>query len=211
MSKPRTEYRFTLSRRQRLVPHLKGWAPYAVIGLPLLGFLLHLAFTRSPWAWFLFALLILLMRGFFIGLVQTALWPRQRLCVAIEERGVGFGEDEPQLWIFTDGILRFDQTCADVWTLYHYNGTVLNIPTDVISTEDVSFLRSQASRQGGRGRLLGEGESQIGKSVMENDLDISSAAPERHRPPSRLFLPLAWALFIGLVAVLFLVLRSFST
>ncbi len=210
MSKPRTEYRFTLSRRQRMVPHLKVWAPYAVIGLPLLGFLLHLAFTRSPWAWFLFALLILLMRGFFIGLVQTALWPRQRLCVAIEERGVGFGEDEPQWWIFTDGILRFDQTCADLWTLYHYNGTVLNIPTDVISTEDVSFLRSQASRRGGRGRHLGEGEAQIGKSVMESDLDISSAAPERRSPPSRLFLPLAWSLFIGLVAALFLVLRSCS-
>ena len=144
MAKPRTEYRFTVSRRQRLVPPLKVWAPHGVIGLPLLGLLLHLAFTESPWAWFLVALLVLLMRGFFIALVQITLWPRQRLCVAIEERGVGFGEDEPEWWIFTDGILRFDRACADVWTLYHYNGTVLSVPADVISPEDVSFLRSQA-------------------------------------------------------------------
>ena len=46
---------------------------------------------------------------------------------------------------------------------------------------------------------------------MESDLESSNVAQTRRRPPSRLFLPLAWALFIGLIAVLLLVLRSCAT
>ena len=84
------------------------------------------------------------MRGLFFGLVFIILRRRESICLAIEERGIGFGDSQPDWWIFTDGITGFRRT-FDIWTVYHYNGTLLHIPADILSPDDVAFLKSKAS------------------------------------------------------------------
>ena len=95
--------------------------------------------------WLIALLLLFLMRGLFFGLVLIIRHRQQPVCIAIEDQGVGFGETQPDFWIFTDGIIGFRRT-FDVWTISHHNGTLLHIPADVISSDDVAFLKSKATK-----------------------------------------------------------------
>ena len=141
----RTEYRFSLSRRQRLLPLLRAWGLFAVIGVPTFIVALGLGFSGQWVGWVITVVFLFIMRGLFVGLVLIVIRRREPMCIAIEEQGIGFGDSQPDWWIFTDGIIGFRRT-LDIWTVYHHNGTLLHIPTDVISSDDVAFLKSKATK-----------------------------------------------------------------
>mgnify|MGYP001174176154 CR=1 FL=1 len=104
--------------------------------------------TRAPaWTWIGPGALAFLSRGFFVGFVHILLVPTQGVCLAIEERGVGFGEKAADFWISADGILTFEKSSAATWTLHHFNGTVITVPASVISDDDVQHLREHAEKR----------------------------------------------------------------
>ncbi|MCY1075935.1 hypothetical protein [Archangium lansingense] len=141
------QLQYSLSRRQRLIPHLVIWAPY----LPAVGFLSIVVYLLtvqvSPW-WALLSLWCLwLVRGFMVGLTDVALRPLRHMDVVIQERGLGFLRGNERWWIFLDGIINFGQIIEDTWTLQHYNGVVIHIPVDAITPEQVEFLQAAAARR----------------------------------------------------------------
>lgn len=68
------------------------------------------------------------------------------MTVALEENAIGFGRDRVEWWVFADGIIGFGKLTEGVWTIQHFNGTVLHVPVDVLSAEDAAFLMSKMSR-----------------------------------------------------------------
>ncbi|MBL9025655.1 MAG: hypothetical protein JNL21_25900 [Myxococcales bacterium] len=145
----RSEYRYTLDRRARLRSHLHVWRGQAVF-MPLAIFVgvALIVVTRAPaWTWIGPGALAFLSRGFFIGLVQILLVARQSVVLVLDKRGIGFGEKAADFWIFADGILTFEKSSAEVWTLHHFNGTVITVPTAVISDEDAQYLREHADKR----------------------------------------------------------------
>lgn len=145
------QLKYSLSRRQRLVPHLAIWAPYLpAVGL-LLGVVCLLTVYVSPW-WALLSLgWLWLARGFIAGLADVALRPLRHMDVEIQEKALGFLGGNERWWIFLDGIIDFGQIIEDTWTLRHYNGTVIHIPTDAITPAQVEYLQAalaNASAQG---------------------------------------------------------------
>jgi hypothetical protein len=140
------QLQYSLSRRQRLVPHLVVWAPYLpAVGLMLLVVCLLTVYV-SPW-WALLSLWWLwLARGLIAGLVDVAFHSLRHMDVVIQENGLGFLRGNERWWIFLDGIINFGQLIEDTWTLQHYNGVVIHIPTDAITPEQVEFLQAAAAR-----------------------------------------------------------------
>ena len=138
---------YELSRWQRLVPHLHIWAIY----LPVLGGILlgcvYLALHGSP-GWALLAALFWLWmsRGLFFGLVHVIRQPVQAMDIEVQENALGFGDGTEKWWIFLDGIIRIDQLHEGLWTIQHYNGTVLHIPVGAITPEQLQHIRSMAER-----------------------------------------------------------------
>ena len=140
------------------------WGPLSLL-IP--GFIVFIiaATMRGAWGW-LFALLIplLLMRGFFVGLIDAFLVPRRHMDIVIEERGLGFLAAGERWWLFLDGIIGIHRYRKDTWTIQHHNGTVIHIAATVISDDQIAFLR-EAMRKG-QTRQGFEAVVERGKQIM---------------------------------------------
>ena len=68
---------------------------------------------------------------------------KQRVFLAVEQNGIGLGESAPKLWVFADGINNFGELYEGVWTIQHFNGTLVHVPVGVLTEHDVEFLRSR--------------------------------------------------------------------
>lgn len=136
---------YELSRRQRLVPHLRIWVP----GLPLVAASV-LMFALCVFAkWWLFPLLLLVLwfcKGFWIGLIDVVAHPVRKMDVIVEENGLGFLVGGQRWWIFLDGVVGIDRFCRDTWTIRHHNGHVINIPVSAISEEQLQHIRDAAKK-----------------------------------------------------------------
>lgn len=137
---------YDLNRRQRLVPHLIIWGPYALMPLALLALVVLLVCASR---WWLFAVLpsLWIFRGFWLGFLDVLVCPVRHMDVIVEENGLGFVAGGERWWIFLDGLLHVAKTRSDTWTVYHYNGTVINIAASAIASEQVAFLQDWARRR----------------------------------------------------------------
>ncbi len=138
---------YELSRRQRLVPHLRIWGLY----VPMLGGILlgavYLARHGSPgWALLAASFGLWLYRGFIVGLFQVIRRPVQPMDLEIQENGLGFLDGNQRWWIFLDGVIHIAQLQKDTWTIQHHNGTVINIPATAITPEQLEHIRSASGR-----------------------------------------------------------------
>ncbi len=141
---------YDLNRRQRLVPHLAVWTPYlpglgiaiviSGVGIGLLSYFISM--------WFLFLLIVPLWiaRGFIVGICQVILVPVLHMDIIIEENGLGYLLGQERRWIFLDGILRFKKYYEDTWTIFHFNGTMINIPGAAMTDEQIEHLKLSAAR-----------------------------------------------------------------
>jgi hypothetical protein len=140
------QLQYELNRRQRLVPHLVIWFPYSAVYLGAAAMALFASVRFSPWHLLLFVLALWLLRGFLVGLLDVALNPIRRMDVVVEENGLGYLDGGERWYIFLDGILNVGMICRDTWTVYHYNGTVINIPAAAITRPQIDYLLSAAQR-----------------------------------------------------------------
>jgi hypothetical protein len=139
------QLQYVLTRRQRILPHLRIWIPYlpAVIGATVGAIFLVVG------KWWLFPLslfLLWLFRGFWIGLVDWAIHPVKQMDIIVEQNGLGFMMAGQRWWLFLDGMTRVERMWSGTWTLCHHNGHVVHIPAAVITDEQVDFIRRVAAK-----------------------------------------------------------------
>ena len=139
------ELRYDLTRRQRLLPHLKIWRQHAVLVIGCVAGAAA-AVQRSWWVVFPLLFCLFILRGFFAGLLNVLLVRRQPMDVVVEENGLGFLARGDRLYFFLDGLTGFDQLAAGVWTVQHWNGSVVNIPADLLNEEQVEFFRNWVTK-----------------------------------------------------------------
>jgi hypothetical protein len=149
------ELRYQLSRRQRLVPHLRIWGfaytPFVVVVFTF--FCVQTIVNACSLTWAGIAVfgglalgLFLLVRGLFIGLLDVLLFPVRSMDIRVEENGLGYLSGGERWWLFLDGLTRIDQLTAGVWTLQHWNGAVLHIPAGAITEAQLAHLRAAMER-----------------------------------------------------------------
>src|SRR5687768_16769646 len=101
--------RYALTRRQRIVPHLRIWLRQlpVVIGIPVVS---AIALVVGEW-WLLAVSLLCLWfaRGFWIGLLDIAIYPVKQMDVVVEQNGLGFMAGGQRRWLFLDGMVRIDR------------------------------------------------------------------------------------------------------
>jgi hypothetical protein len=146
---------YTLSRSQRLVPHLHLWGwvytPFVVL---LFGFFgVRTAVSAYSWNGAGVAVfgglalgLFFLLRGLFVGLLDVVLVPVRRMDVVVEENAAGILIGGERWYLFLDGILDIRKFRDDTWTIRHWNGTVLHIAASAITAEQVAYLRAAMER-----------------------------------------------------------------
>jgi hypothetical protein len=149
------QLRYTLSRLQRLVPHVRLWGVFTtVFVLAMLVFFCMqtvIAVSSREWTGILvFGSLAIgtlaLFRGLFVGLIDALTVPRRDVDVVIEENTAAILLGNDRWCLFLDGITSINRYRADVWTFQHFNGSVLHVPVSAITDEQMSHIRSAMER-----------------------------------------------------------------
>jgi hypothetical protein len=136
--------RYTLSRRQRFAAELLPWVP-AIAGA--LGFTIGVALlTVDVSLWFLLLLLIPLIfyRGLFALLFDLTIHSGQVVEMFVDDSKLEMQTGQKRLSHPLDGIIQVFRA-DNTWTVLHFNGAVLSIPADVITDEQIDYLKSFAS------------------------------------------------------------------
>lgn len=146
---------YTLSRPQRLVPHLRIW------GTPLTLFVVVMvlffcvqtvvsACSLSGAGVAVFGSLALfvfvLYRGLFVGLLDVLLVPVRCMDVIVEENATGILVGTERWYLFLDGITDLRKFRDDTWTIQHFNGCVLHIAASAIREEQIAYIRTGMER-----------------------------------------------------------------
>lgn len=156
------QLRYELKRAQRFVPLMRIWGwfygPFALLLLTF--FCLRTVYSVLTGEWpglVVFGGLALFtlawVRGLVVGLVDV-LFTRRRtvdleVCTVdleVEEQAVGVLRGGERCYLFLDGFLSLDRFHPEVWTLQHYNGSVLHIPVSMITEEQLDHFRTAMAR-----------------------------------------------------------------
>jgi hypothetical protein len=87
-------------------------------------------------------------RGLFIGFLDVLFVATRNLDIRMEANGLGFLVGDERWWLFLDGLSSIDQLTADLWTLQHWNGTVVHIPVAAITDEQIASVRAAMGSRG---------------------------------------------------------------
>jgi len=138
------ELQYDLTRRQRLIPHIRTWGLtqlLVILGLFGIGF----TAVRGPWwAALIVALFVLWFgRGYLTGLLNVLFVKSQHMDIVIEDKGLGYMAGKDRWYIFLDGLTAVRDLEKSVWSIQHRNGTTVNVPKVMISEEVLDFLRDR--------------------------------------------------------------------
>jgi hypothetical protein len=141
------ELQYDLTLRQRLIPHIRTWGVaqlFVVVGL--VG-----AVAAAIGGSWIFAVLIGLVilwfgRGYIIGLLNVIFVKSQHMDIRIEDNGLGYMAGKERRYIFLDGLTAVRDLERSVWTIQHWNGTVVNIPKNELAEDTLAFLRDWVRR-----------------------------------------------------------------
>lgn len=138
---------YGLSRRQRLAVELLPWLP-AIAGT--IGFCFGVAYlVLSVSAWFLFLLLlpVIAYRGLFAFLFDIVFRARKPVDVHVDDSRLDMAIAGDRRSVSLDGIFQVCRSeSGTTWTVLHIDGTVLTIPAEAITSEQLDFLKSFALR-----------------------------------------------------------------
>jgi hypothetical protein len=140
------QLKYTLNRRQRFIPHICVWGPFSIILPAICVGIIVIAAHSTAWAAALLLPLFFLFRGFFIGLINVMLFRVCQMDILVEKNGLGFVAGKERFYIFLDGITSITKYCKDVWTIKHWNGTVVNILASVITDDQIEYLTTAMER-----------------------------------------------------------------
>lgn len=136
---------YTMSRGQRLVAELPPWIP-AIAGS--LGFSIGVAVLSVHVSTRLLALLVLPLlfyRGLFALLFDLAIRPRQVIDIRVDDANLEMQSRRQRHLLPLHGIIQVYKT-GNIWNVLHFDKTVLTIPDDAITDEQIDYLKSFALR-----------------------------------------------------------------
>lgn len=136
---------FRLSRRQRLGVELMPWLPAvaATLGFGVGG--IYLALNASPGFLALLALPLAVYPGLFRFAFEIAFCAGPPVQVSVGESSVEVTTSGRARTLPLDGIFQVFKA-EGVWTVLHLDGSVLTIPADAVTDEQIGYLRSFARR-----------------------------------------------------------------
>lgn len=144
--------RYSLTRRQRLIPHLRIWGPFYVpFALMLLTFFaVRTLFAVASLEWLavlvfggLFVFFVLFLRGMIVGVMDVLFVPVRPMDITIEKNGLGVMVKEERWYLFLDAVTSITEYVDGLWTIEHSNGSVVHVPTHLISKDQLEHLRSR--------------------------------------------------------------------
>jgi hypothetical protein len=136
---------YTLTRRQRLAVELPPWLPAVAAAL---GFTFGAAFLAlNVSRWFLIMLLLppVVYRGLFVFAFDITVRGGRPVELIAGDVGFEVRSGGEVKWLPLDGIFQVFRS-GDVWTALHLDGTVLTIPVNAITAEQIEYLKSFAHR-----------------------------------------------------------------
>jgi hypothetical protein len=133
--------RYTLTRWQRLIPHIRLWHVFGPLFVAAFAMFLVAGFQN---AWFFLAALIAAWfgRGYILGFADVLMNPTREMDIIIEPLGIGFLIGSERWYVHMDGVLSIRQLTKGVWTIAHHNGTVINVPADCMPDVCVQHIRA---------------------------------------------------------------------
>ena len=136
------ELQYDLTRKQRLLPHIRVWGVtqiFVIIGLIGVGAaVMHGSWRIAPFV----ALLVLWGgRGYITGLINVILVKSHHMEIRIEDNGLEFMAGKDRWYIYLDGLTAIRNLEKTVWTIQHWNGTIVNIPKKDLTEDVLNFLR----------------------------------------------------------------------
>ena len=183
--------RYTLTRRQRLLPHVRMWGIALTLFITVLeAFFLWIAFANIPvdgcWASLGFGLLFpgglfLLYRGLFNGLLDVLLSRRRVVDMIVDDETAAILIRGERWHLFLDGITSIRQYHPDIWTIEHHNGSVLHIPATEITDDQLAHLRAAMER--GRTPEGVQAVVERGRRIAQLEQQTAAAAAARHANP----------------------------
>ena len=138
--------RYGLTRRHRLAVELTPWLPALATAVGFGVGVVFLGRTVSPLFYALLVLPVVLYRGFVRLVYDLVAHPLRPVDVLVEPDRLGVLLDGDRRWLSLDGVIQVYKSGRDAWTLLHLNGSVLTIPADAITREQVDFLQGFALR-----------------------------------------------------------------
>lgn len=159
---------YDLDRGQRLIPHLALWGPISLLIVALCAGVVWFALSTSVW----FAILLLpvmwFFSGFFLGLLDVAFCPVRSMDIVVEENGLGFLAGGERWFVFLDGVSSIRRYRDDVWTILHWNGTVINIPVSAITDDQLQCLKTAVAAARDRASAAIAKHQRTGESSDDN-------------------------------------------
>jgi hypothetical protein len=134
---------YVLARRYRLATELLPWVPAIAATI---GFSIGVAVLSAELApWFLFLLLIplIIYRGLFALLFDLSVHSGQVVEVSVDDFKLEMLIDRKLKSLPLEGIIQVFKG-GNILNVLHVDGTVLIIPVDAISDEQVDYLKSFA-------------------------------------------------------------------
>jgi len=141
------ELRYDLTRKQRLIPHIRLWGAAQLIVI-IGGVTVVFSAMEGSWlfASFLFLLVFWFGRGYIFGLLNVLFVRSHHMDIHIEDNGLGYMAGKERWYIHLDGLTAVRNLERSVWTIQHHNGAVVNIPKNILSDDALEFLRNWVHR-----------------------------------------------------------------
>ena len=92
------------------------------------------------------ALLLMLYPKYFASLINAILFSKQTICCSIHERHIELriGGRESK-YLFLDGLKNISSVEKSVWTIEHWNGTLISIPKELLNHDMLDYVREMAA------------------------------------------------------------------
>jgi hypothetical protein len=137
------QLRFSLSRRQRLANELLPWVPALAGSLGFAIGIAYLAVEVSVWFLVLLVVPVILYRGFFTILFDLIIHSGQWVEMSVDDSRLDMQAGSKKTSLPLKGIIQVYRA-VKVWTILHFDGSVVTIPADAIADEQIDFLKSFA-------------------------------------------------------------------
>jgi hypothetical protein len=136
---------YALGRRDRFAVEFTPHLPAAAAALGFTLGILYLAVAVSPWFVVLLAWPAFTTRRLFAFLFELLAVPARPVDLLVEADRMGLLVGNERVWLYLDGVIQLYRSDGGrTWTLLHLNGSVLLIPANAITAEQVAFLQGFA-------------------------------------------------------------------
>ncbi|HEV3440505.1 MAG TPA: hypothetical protein VG122_24330 [Gemmata sp.] len=135
--------RYTLSRRQRFAAELLPWVPVIAGSL---GFTIGVAVLAVDVSLKFLALLLIPLAFYprlLVVLFDLTIHSGQAVEVFVDDSKLEMKVGQKHLSLPLDGIIQVFRA-DNAWTVLHFSGAALSIPADVITDEQIEYLKTFA-------------------------------------------------------------------